>query len=174
MRHILLAKRRILHTTEPRDAIKVNCFGEHDSFRRILCLISPCLGHLSEKARWLIDYLFGVQTIKVCIGIRDNRELAKALCVNGLVLSLEIIDEESAEIYSKCHEAPLHLPCLSDGNGPFALLSRLLNALQVAHPHDMIARFDFVLAFSRALKQVKRVIRVHLAGDLLNIVRILH
>ena len=129
MRHILLAKRRILHTTEPRYAIKVNCLGEHDTICRSLCLISSCLGHLREQTRWLIDYLLRVQTIEVCIGIGNDRELAKALCVNGLVLSLKIVDKESAEVHSKRHETSLYLPGLSDGNGPFALFSRLLKAL---------------------------------------------
>ena len=89
-------------------------------------------------------------------------------------MSLKIVDKESAEVHSKRHETSLHLPCLSDGNGPFALFSRLLKTLQVAHSHDMIECFDVALALSRALEQVKRVIRVHLTGDLVNIVRILH
>ena len=89
-------------------------------------------------------------------------------------MSLKIVDKESAEVHSKSHEASLHLPCLSNGNGPFALFSCFLKALQVAHSHDMIECFDVALALSRTLEQVKRVIRVHLAGDLLNIVRILH
>ena len=87
---------------------------------------------------------------------------------------LKVIDKESAEVHAKRHKASLHLPGLSDDNGPFALFSCLLQALQVAHPHDMIKRFDVALALARAFKQVKRVIRVHLARNLVNIVRILH